>query len=98
MIRRPPRSTLFPYTTLFRSHRATRLAPLETGLLKDAIKPLGFCRALHALRAGHDKRAHLRVRAIPAHDARRRTQIFKPRVRARADADAINCDLSDGRA
>src|SRR2546430_12097252 len=26
MIRRPPRSTLFPYTTLFRSHRR-RLAP-----------------------------------------------------------------------
>src|SRR3989337_3336699 len=26
MIRRPPRSTLFPYTTLFRSHRA----PLRT--------------------------------------------------------------------
>src|SRR2546427_3770235 len=24
MIRRPPRSTLFPYTTLFRSHRAYR--------------------------------------------------------------------------
>src|SRR5260370_20170706 len=27
MIRRPPRSTLFPYTTLFRSHRALRPAP-----------------------------------------------------------------------
>src|SRR2546430_7814756 len=27
MIRRPPRSTLFPYTTLFRSHRA----PLPLG-------------------------------------------------------------------
>src|SRR5438105_6492118 len=26
MIRRPPRSTLFPYTTLFRSHEATLLA------------------------------------------------------------------------
>src|SRR2546425_959218 len=26
MIRRPPRSTLFPYTTLFRSHAATRTA------------------------------------------------------------------------
>src|SRR3712207_8917726 len=25
MIRRPPRSTLFPYTTLFRSHRGTRI-------------------------------------------------------------------------
>src|SRR2546430_8093511 len=24
MIRRPPRSTLFPYTTLFRSHRVSR--------------------------------------------------------------------------
>src|SRR5260370_5664579 len=27
MIRRPPRSTLFPYTTLFRSHRPARLPP-----------------------------------------------------------------------
>src|SRR2546422_5073711 len=27
MIRRPPRSTLFPYTTLFRSHRAPRTEP-----------------------------------------------------------------------
>src|SRR3712207_8325946 len=26
MIRRPPRSTLFPYTTLFRSHRVSRFA------------------------------------------------------------------------
>src|SRR5437773_9640610 len=28
MIRRPPRSTLFPYTTLFRSHAAARPQPL----------------------------------------------------------------------
>src|SRR5258705_4638405 len=27
MIRRPPRSTLFPYTTLFRSQKAIQLAP-----------------------------------------------------------------------
>src|SRR2546422_7412787 len=26
MIRRPPRSTLFPYTTLFRSRKSTRVA------------------------------------------------------------------------
>src|SRR6266436_9529139 len=38
MIRRPPRSTLFPYTTLFRSHphrgrpsRAQRAGPLRRG-------------------------------------------------------------------
>src|SRR3712207_9525762 len=29
MIRRPPRSTLFPYTTLFRSKDAHRCSPLE---------------------------------------------------------------------
>src|SRR5438132_1881654 len=27
MIRRPPRSTLFPYTTLFRSHVARQIGP-----------------------------------------------------------------------
>src|SRR3712207_8346426 len=37
MIRRPPRSTLFPYTTLFRSrpHPAGELAPGEGG--EDAV-------------------------------------------------------------
>src|SRR3712207_9131777 len=31
MIRRPPRSTLFPYTTLFRSTRTDLAMPLEDG-------------------------------------------------------------------
>src|SRR3712207_8806292 len=30
MIRRPPRSTLFPYTTLFRSYAAGMVAPMLT--------------------------------------------------------------------
>src|SRR5438874_4542875 len=34
MIRRPPRSTLFPYTTLFRS--PTRVAPGSSGIGIDA--------------------------------------------------------------
>src|SRR5436305_8885057 len=33
MIRRPPRSTLFPYTTLFRSHR------LRGALSADGVRP-----------------------------------------------------------
>src|SRR3712207_8551844 len=33
MIRRPPRSTLFPYTTLFRSLRGTRLRVLGREIL-----------------------------------------------------------------
>src|SRR2546422_5391788 len=32
MIRRPPRSTLFPYTTLFRSLFRERLRPSQNGL------------------------------------------------------------------
>src|SRR3712207_8490037 len=38
MIRRPPRSTLFPYTTLFRSHRQgrKRRAPEERRTLAHA--------------------------------------------------------------
>src|SRR5438445_1366308 len=35
MIRRPPRSTLFPYTTLFRSAAATR-DPQRCGRARDA--------------------------------------------------------------
>src|SRR5258708_11301500 len=32
MIRRPPRSTLFPYTTLFRSHHQRRTGPAARAL------------------------------------------------------------------
>src|SRR2546422_5657128 len=39
MIRRPPRSTLFPYTTLFRSHLVgVALPPVELGEDLDLVK------------------------------------------------------------
>src|SRR5258706_9912167 len=38
MIRRPPRSTLFPYTTLFRSLRRFSVLKREPGLRKCAIR------------------------------------------------------------
>src|SRR5258708_18869448 len=41
MIRRPPRSTLFPYTTLFRS------AALHRGARADALEPGDHARQLH---------------------------------------------------
>src|SRR3712207_9476704 len=43
MIRRPPRSTLFPYTTLFRSYAGTtgqETIPLETNALDAATGTL----------------------------------------------------------
>src|SRR2546429_9180416 len=44
MIRRPPRSTLFPYTTLFRSHEAVHsirlVVPCETAQRRPELLPL----------------------------------------------------------
>src|SRR2546430_7514299 len=40
MIRRPPRSTLFPYTTLFRSRRLPRTNSWSTELLPRAKRPI----------------------------------------------------------
>src|SRR2546426_8564905 len=66
MIRRPPRSTLFPYTTLFRSRREHRLVlvphPAEPGQDRIALArqqvvedlgeaPLALLRALGELRS-----------------------------------------------
>src|SRR5260370_12579049 len=49
MIRRPPRSTLFPYTTLFRSPAATSTAeegrPLPQGARGDREVPAGTSRS-----------------------------------------------------
>src|SRR3712207_7707453 len=44
MIRRPPRSTLFPYTTLFRSHPGeSRLVAGETVIVDLGAKLAGYC-------------------------------------------------------
>src|SRR5256885_8577979 len=49
MIRRPPRSTLFPYTTLFRSAMARRY--WRTGAYEGyrSLSPAAFVRALQRL-------------------------------------------------
>src|SRR3989449_5242692 len=39
MIRRPPRSTLFPYTTLFRSHRASEVCEKSVDKTTHRTKP-----------------------------------------------------------
>src|SRR3712207_8068695 len=51
MIRRPPRSTLFPYTTLFRSYRRDRGPRLGLGTGRNAS--LG----VRSLRGGRGQRA-----------------------------------------
>src|SRR5687767_15686987 len=53
MIRRPPRSTLFPYTTLFRSKRTRRLVMLEPLLRNRLAKKI--LQMLIAKRTGPDE-------------------------------------------
>src|SRR5690349_23927216 len=46
MIRRPPRSTLFPYTTLFRSAATDDDVPLQNGRRKiDNVHAIGLAEA-----------------------------------------------------
>src|SRR3712207_9266666 len=53
MIRRPPRSTLFPYTTLFRSHRHQR-GGVAVDLLAQAEHP-------GQVQVDHDRRERVEI-------------------------------------
>src|SRR2546426_6441933 len=64
MIRRPPRSTLFPYTTLFRS--AAKLRPVaeiaaELGLADDEVELYGKYKAKIRLQALARRTPHGRL-------------------------------------
>src|SRR3712207_8922903 len=57
MIRRPPRSTLFPYTTLFRSHHLRMIFDVADGVVERAAdgRQDGMLRRVH--RQAHARRA-----------------------------------------
>src|SRR3712207_8255859 len=67
MIRRPPRSTLFPYTTLFRS-LAERIAALESDncLLKEQNARLETLEQANAMLASENQQLRQRVVEVPA--------------------------------
>src|SRR2546427_8757966 len=70
MIRRPPRSTLFPYTTLFRSRREAGrgLHPGRTEERDHRRPDPGVVRAVHRLRRHQDPA--LRIREVPGRRCR----------------------------
>src|SRR2546427_3617428 len=55
MIRRPPRSTLFPYTTLFRSPNAARRTMLARTALTAPLIALALSAGLEAARTAPPK-------------------------------------------
>src|SRR6185312_16999437 len=54
MIRRPPRSTLFPYTTLFRSHVGVGAGTVETAQERDEAHARGDRKSTR-LNSSHDQ-------------------------------------------
>ena len=48
------------------AHRASRAAPLESGVEKHAIEPLALRSGPHRLRSRHDERLHVRRDVLPA--------------------------------
>src|SRR5689334_24340817 len=46
MIRRPPRSTLFPYTTLFRSNMQAKVHSATVAVAAEKLRAIVECRAL----------------------------------------------------
>src|SRR3712207_8229618 len=83
MIRRPPRSTLFPYTTLFRSDQGQKLGEAldvagkaRIGVNARTNAPPGLRERLHRLRLdpfeiGVRRDSRRQVQAVgPAHEAR----------------------------
>src|SRR2546422_9724293 len=94
MIRRPPRSTLFPYTTLFRSHVRRRHIRVRAEGLDDA----GGVAARHPLELRHRHGggiAHhpalrpterdVHERALPRHPRRERLYFLERHVEIESD-------------
>src|SRR5438132_8681606 len=73
MIRRPPRSTLFPYTTLFRSQMA------QTDVLIIGAGPTGLVLALWLARLG------VRVRIVDKTASTRRSEEHTSELQSHSD-------------
>src|SRR2546422_10075943 len=78
MIRRPPRSTLFPYTTLFRSHREVDPGP-PRGEIADG--PGDRCRA------DGSTRERQRNRELPREQRERARVGAEPEIRGMAEGN-----------
>src|SRR2546429_2702917 len=57
MIRRPPRSTLFPYTTLFRSALSTAFSIYSYGSLRDALRIFNYIAFFYLVAINLDRKS-----------------------------------------
>src|SRR5258708_27430958 len=70
MIRRPPRSTLFPYTTLFRSNQLAVVldaGDLSTALMQEVTREFGFSETTFVSRSQARSEEHTSELQSPDH-------------------------------
>src|SRR5574337_2144262 len=84
MIRRPPRSTLFPYTTLFRSHAAFEPVPV---IAPPATQPAALA-APEPLLAPTGEPAPIEASAAPAPDVL--TELGRPALMPFAELPQVD--------
>src|SRR5436309_6974986 len=83
MIRRPPRSTLFPYTTLFRSHVDRDLGPTAVG--RDQWRRGGYGEFHRYPGAGGDRKStrlnssHVKI-SYAVFCLKKKIKIFRPDI------------------
>src|SRR5258708_14619833 len=84
MIRRPPRSTLFPYTTLFRSLEEREEFSLD-GVLYEAFNTSGGLGTLCETLAGKVRTLNYRTIRYPGHAAIMKALLHDLRLKDRRD-------------
>src|ERR1043166_10174349 len=94
MIRRPPRSTLFPYTTLFRSLLLERAPLVRSPVRLVGPRPvlLSAVAQRHAVRRHADRRHHLDAERLH-HAVTHSSETLRPRPARQPQAAAINRNL-----
>src|SRR5437899_7838590 len=75
MIPRPPRSTLFPYTTLFRSNDALEYFEGAENAIENAVARAGLARLADDFLAGSDVQPRISVGEAAAMTDRKSTRL-----------------------
>src|SRR5436190_11358702 len=85
MIRRPPRSTLFPYTTLFRSPGVSENAAARPAPARGAARRERRTRRVRDERRSEADEPRGAARRLPPHDAPRRSEEHTSELQSHSD-------------
>src|SRR5260370_31555062 len=102
MIRRPPRSTLFPYTTLFRSHRLAGSVAVGAGSMSEWWLLPALVAGVYAVAVAEERseehtselQSHLNLVCRLLLEKKKKTHRIRQRERRRPAAELCTCRVS----